>query len=1158
MNVLSASAASQGILSEIQGASRVQNSAVSVTLLCVASTGGAMAHPRLNELFARYRNSGDPKDLGRVFDECAPGLLRVARRLSRDAAGAEDLLQETFLAVIEHSDAWDSSRPVGPWLMGILTNRARTARRRVGREVAPDRLEIREPGSPEEDLQGAELELAVREALQDLPEGERAAVGARLFEGLSGPEIAERFGISSGLGRVRLHRGLQRLRAALPAGLSLGVGGIVLPGSTLARVKSAVLAEAARASGSSAVPPVYAVGSVAALKAVGAAAGLAAVFLGALAHWKDADTVPPLPDSQLATHGADPATLVVDDEGSQQGSTQERAPIAAAQVTTESDAPETLSIVARVVDAATGAPLAGLVVRATDARGRSRQWKELTSDHEGRICFPVRAGSSFVSFQVNATDTTGEVRKFVNVGELNGEVLVEISSGGTFEGRVVDRDGNPVPGAELMGWCSQYGADKDAPHRTAKADSQGRFRIEKLGPLFHLMARADGYASNVGYRGEIKAGGTVSGLELELARSGFVEGFVVDLDGRGIEGVKITSKPSFQSSSWYDQTPFSGIHKLFGRWTDTESGARGDFRAGPVPKGGNGTQLTFEAPGYLRLSKTFKAGASPHRVTLDPGLSLVGEVRLPDGTPAKGASLIVGPHLQDPNAKQGLYTTDSNGRFRANGFSLPTDSPFEAPPFVFVSMPGYAIALAQPVEPSRRPEEHVARITLVPEWTVGGHVLWPDGSPAVDVTLKIEGERLYDAEAEWSHPPTWEWKAGVDEVRSAADGRFVFKQLGSGSYKVYAMDPADSKRRITVDAVAGGDPLDIVMDPKVMDGRTIEGVVLNAATGDPIPEFRVIPSIDGMGMNREFRDNEGRFRMTGVGVGPVTIGVTAEGFVGRSLPEEDFGDAVSLELKIWPETALRFRVVDENGDLRKGQCVLRVSDVSGSGLMIAKGLSQTASVYRTTDPGRGRLFGLPATHVVVNVACQEESADFPLDLSVTGEEEIEFVLPRTPPVPFGSAAFILAYLPGRDPVKASEVFARFQRAVAAGENPPLESALTMEQIDPVLASFEVTMIHESGKRKVGLAAKLLVDGQLELTEFSEDLRKLASGTKYWGHSGPRKSAVPDFYIDDWAGVWNVTATSDTFQPYTGQVVIPELPEDRDRIPALTFIKVERR
>ena len=88
------------------------------------------------QLFERFRRDGDAKALGDLFDRVAPTLLRAALHLARDPASAEDLLQSTFLRAIEVRDSWDPTRPLLPWLFGILQNRAR--HERWQRERAPD------------------------------------------------------------------------------------------------------------------------------------------------------------------------------------------------------------------------------------------------------------------------------------------------------------------------------------------------------------------------------------------------------------------------------------------------------------------------------------------------------------------------------------------------------------------------------------------------------------------------------------------------------------------------------------------------------------------------------------------------------------------------------------------------------------------------------------------------------------------------------------------------------------------------------------------------------------------------------------------------------------------------------------------------------------
>ena len=100
------------------------------------------------QLFELFRKGGKPKHLAEVFDRTAPELLRVALHLAPGPALADDLVQDTFLTAIEQARTWDASRPLLPWLMGILTNLARYAKRQQRRGLDAERLRRPRPTDP--------------------------------------------------------------------------------------------------------------------------------------------------------------------------------------------------------------------------------------------------------------------------------------------------------------------------------------------------------------------------------------------------------------------------------------------------------------------------------------------------------------------------------------------------------------------------------------------------------------------------------------------------------------------------------------------------------------------------------------------------------------------------------------------------------------------------------------------------------------------------------------------------------------------------------------------------------------------------------------------------------------------------------------------------
>ena len=146
-----------------------------------------------------------------LFDEHWPRAHRVAYLVIQDAALAEDIAQESFLAAIRSLDRFDRRRPFGPWLHRIVVNRAidwaraRALRREVGDEqlaVVPARED-----APAEDLSNQTMT-----ALAGLSPDHRAVVVLRYVLDYSPGEIAELLELPRGTVNSRLRRGLDALQ----------------------------------------------------------------------------------------------------------------------------------------------------------------------------------------------------------------------------------------------------------------------------------------------------------------------------------------------------------------------------------------------------------------------------------------------------------------------------------------------------------------------------------------------------------------------------------------------------------------------------------------------------------------------------------------------------------------------------------------------------------------------------------------------------------------------------------------------------------------------------------------------------------------------------------------------------------------------------------
>jgi RNA polymerase sigma-70 factor (ECF subfamily) len=153
--------------------------------------------------------TGDPAAFTLLYERygrVVHGLLLA--RVARD--DVDDLVQDVFLTAWRRLDGLRDPAAFGGWIAMIARNRATDFHRRTTDFVElPDNLEAPGTAAGEAD---ANVALA---AIRSLPDAYRETLILRLVEGLSGPEIAERTGLTPGSVRVNLHRGMKMLRDKL-------------------------------------------------------------------------------------------------------------------------------------------------------------------------------------------------------------------------------------------------------------------------------------------------------------------------------------------------------------------------------------------------------------------------------------------------------------------------------------------------------------------------------------------------------------------------------------------------------------------------------------------------------------------------------------------------------------------------------------------------------------------------------------------------------------------------------------------------------------------------------------------------------------------------------------------------------------------------------
>ena len=171
---------------------------------------------------------GDVRAYGELIERYREVAFRTAYLVARNAADAEEAVQDAFVKAYYALDRFRTPEPFRPWILRIVSNEARNARRSAGRRerLALRSAERRGPGDAAPSSAAAaiahETRATLLAALETLPERDRMVIGYRYLLDLSEAETAIALGVRPGTVKSRLSRALARLREALPAGLELG------------------------------------------------------------------------------------------------------------------------------------------------------------------------------------------------------------------------------------------------------------------------------------------------------------------------------------------------------------------------------------------------------------------------------------------------------------------------------------------------------------------------------------------------------------------------------------------------------------------------------------------------------------------------------------------------------------------------------------------------------------------------------------------------------------------------------------------------------------------------------------------------------------------------------------------------------------------------
>ncbi len=171
-------------------------------------------------------NSPDVADTPAFFEAYYERVYRYLQSMVHNAPEAEDLTQETFLRAFRERESLNEPGALVAWLYRIATHvaldRLRQRTRRAKKEADVDLAEIelpdREGVSLLQSAEQGEMSACVQQYLADLPDNYRAVILLHDAEDLTASQIAELLDLPLATVKMRLHRGRQRLQAALHAG----------------------------------------------------------------------------------------------------------------------------------------------------------------------------------------------------------------------------------------------------------------------------------------------------------------------------------------------------------------------------------------------------------------------------------------------------------------------------------------------------------------------------------------------------------------------------------------------------------------------------------------------------------------------------------------------------------------------------------------------------------------------------------------------------------------------------------------------------------------------------------------------------------------------------------------------------------------------------
>ncbi len=804
-------------------------------------------NPTLEDQFQRYRQRGDVAALADVFDRTAPEVLRVAHHMVRDSAQAEELLQETFVAAIRSAEAYDASQRLVPWLLGILSNLARSAWRKNARVPDPARLRTRAeaaPASPED------VRDAVNGVLDEIPEPYRATLVLHLQHELSPVQIAHALNLPPATVRSHIHRGLKIVRRKLPPSTAPGVlAAMPLTLTTgLGAVREAVLVKAAALAAPTGIALVLGGLIVTKNAALAGCALICCLLFAGGAYWMLND----VDEDEASRAGAqlrrasgveegeepsDAAPTLVSVGSAPRPALAPAKPMAPEtlnaaapqRVPLDTPIPEGKGSVAGTLHFEDGTPVVGVTVAlwgespvddVTDAEGAFH----LHGDWVGKRKLYVKGKRRFDAVILKAVPMKADALV---------QVALTIARGHEWRGTVhAAKDGAPIAGTlvTLRRPGSNSSNDLQAGYASHRTDEQGAFHFRFLPAASYTVELTEpGYTSVLG---RVAIGPDTPEAAYRLKRS---RPFLVTFEGLGAEAVG--SKVSW---SFHPVDPLGTHYSPSGKGT-LEVG--GQLRL-DAPPPGTYRLLLFRSAHTDRIEREIIVGETQDEPLLIKRVEtarIEATLRSAGGAPLSKTRLQVG--------SVGTPVTDEEGRFVLARVPPGSHMLWALFDTGWVALPNLEVESTG---------SQVVEVVMPGSAVVKGRVVGAGARAGNGNLLTVEGARRQVAMA-----------------RPDGAGRFVMPHLPAGRYEFQWTQPGTSGARRVVDLVAGA-TIDLGdLEPAANPSVPLEVTV---SRGEVRPRVLQMKLAYGSGANRGVAfmgtlnvDKNGRAYLTTLGPGTYTL-----------------------------------------------------------------------------------------------------------------------------------------------------------------------------------------------------------------------------------------------------------------------------------------------